>query len=109
MMPANRGSECTSAQRKKGTLPMKNCQPVTICLALLASAFSAFSQADRGVITGIVTDQQGAAIPNAAVQIVNENTQVITSIAATTSGNYTSPPLIIGTYTVKVELPGFKS
>jgi len=98
-----------SAQRKKGTLPMKNCQPVAICLALLASAFSAFSQADRGVITGIITDQQGATIPNAAVQILNENTQVVTSIAATTSGNYTSPPLIIGTYTVKVEVPGFKS
>src|ERR1700736_1006935 len=81
----------------------------TIFTVLLAGATSAFAQADRGVITGTVTDQQGAAIPNAPVLITNEQTQVPTSTVTTSSGDYTSPPLIIGTYRVRVEMPGFKT
>src|SRR5581483_10863579 len=75
---------------------------------LIAGAISGFGQADRGIITGIVTDQQGAAIANAPVQVINTQTQVATTVASSSTGNYTTPPLIIGTYDVKVQMPGFK-
>jgi hypothetical protein len=68
-----------------------------------------FAQADRGMITGIVADQQGGAIPNATVQIKNQETQVLTTTSSNSSGNFTSPALIIGLYDVRVEVPGFKA
>ncbi|PYV27462.1 MAG: hypothetical protein DMG24_04615, partial [Acidobacteria bacterium] len=64
---------------------------------------------DRGIITGLVTDNTGAAIPNATVTIINESTQVKTVVSTSSAGNYSTPPLILGTYTVQVEMPGFKT
>ena len=49
-----------------------------VLLALL-SVMTVMGQADRGVITGLVTDAQGAAIPNTAVQIKDTDTGVVTS------------------------------
>ncbi len=81
-----------------------------LLLALLAvSAPQLFAQADRGVITGIVTDKQGAAIPNATVSIKDSNTNVVTDVRTTDSGNYSTPPLIIGTYEVTVRTTGFRT
>ena len=81
-----------------------------LLLALLAvSAPHLFAQADRGVITGIVTDKQGAAIPNATVSIKDSNTNVVTNVRTTDSGNYSTPPLIIGTYEVTIKTTGFRT
>jgi hypothetical protein len=64
---------------------------------------------DRGIITGLVTDATGAAVPNATVTIINQDTSVKTVVQTTGDGNYASPPLILGTYTVQVEVQGFKT
>src|SRR5690242_7918732 len=64
---------------------------------------------DRGIITGLVTDNTGAAVPDATVTITNEATQVKTVVATSSAGNYSTPPLILGSYTVQVEKPGFKT
>jgi hypothetical protein len=70
---------------------------VKLTILLLAlSALKLFAQADRGVITGLVTDQQGAPVPNAAVVVKDSRTGVVTNVTATASGNYSTPPLIIG-------------
>jgi len=71
---------------------------------------SAYAQfADRAVITGIVTDSSGSAIPDAKVTIIDENTGAKIVVGTTTAGNYSTPPLILGTYTVQVEKDGFKT
>ncbi len=76
----------------------------------LAMASLVFAQrADRGIITGLVTDPSGAAVPGATVTIINEDTGVPTPVSTTTAGNYGSPPLILGKYTVRVEKEGFKT
>ncbi len=80
-----------------------------VCLATLLFAANLFAQADRGIITGLVTDPQGAPIPNAAVQIKDSGTGVVTTVKTTSEGNYSTPPLVIGTYEVSVALPGFKA
>ncbi len=67
------------------------------------------AQADRGIITGLVSDPQGAPVPNAPVQITDSHTGVVTNLKTTSDGNYSSPPLIIGTYEVAVQLPGFRA
>src|SRR5687767_4997760 len=65
-------------------------------------------RADRATISGVVTDNQGAAVPGATVTIKNEDTGVETVLVTNEAGVYTSPPLVLGTYSVAVDLAGFK-
>ena len=64
--------------------------------------------ADRAVITGVVADSSGAAVPDARVTITNQGTGVQTVVGTNSAGNYTTPPLILGTYRVDVSKTGFK-
>ena len=82
---------------------------VLILASLLGFVGSLFGQGqDRGIITGLVTDNTGAAIPEAVVTITNEATQDKTVVSTSSAGNYSTPPLILGTYRVQVEKTGFK-
>src|SRR6267142_3518010 len=65
--------------------------------------------ADRAVITGVVTDTSGAAIPDARIVITDEQTGVKTIVGTNSAGNYSTPPLILGTYRVDIEKTGFKT
>jgi hypothetical protein len=65
--------------------------------------------ADRAVITGVVTDASGAAIPDARVTITDEQTGVKTVVGSNSAGNYSTPPLILGRYRVDIEKQGFKT
>ena len=64
--------------------------------------------ADRAVITGVVTDSSGAAIPDARVTITDEQTGVQTIVGTNGAGNYSTPPLILGTYRVDILKTGFR-
>ena len=83
---------------------------VVLLLALVwLSKEQAYAQfADRAIITGVVTDASGAAIPDARVTITDEQTGVKTIVGTNSAGNYSTPPLILGTYRVDVEKTGFK-
>ena len=81
---------------------------VWIPVSAAAAVSSGFAQLDRGVITGVVTDPSGAAVPDARIIAVHVSTNVSTSTASTASGNYTLPALPIGTYRFTVEAGGFK-
>ena len=59
--------------------------------------------ADRAVITGVVTDASGAAMADAKVTVTDQATGVSTVVGTNSAGNYTTPPLILGTYRVDVE------
>jgi hypothetical protein len=76
----------------------------TLCLTTPLSA----QRADRGIITGIVTDTTGSAIAGADVKVRNEGTAIETSLVTNSAGAYTTPPLVLGTYTVSVDHAGFK-
>src|SRR5262249_1309649 len=86
---------------------------VTLFLFLLALWFtqdkSLGQLADRAVITGVVTDASGAAVPDARVTITDQGTGVQTVVGSNSAGNYATPPLILGTYKVTVEKTGFKT
>ena len=79
-----------------------------LAVCLLTAPINAFGQADRGTITGIVTDQGGAVIANAAVQAKNFETGQVYQSATTGTGNYTIAQLPYGTYEISVEVTGFK-
>ncbi|MBV9072139.1 MAG: TonB-dependent receptor [Acidobacteria bacterium] len=83
--------------------------PFTLALFLLllgALATPAFAQ--EGTILGSVTDPTGAAVPNAPITITQTDTGQIRHVVTDNAGQYVSPALTIGTYSVRVEAAGFK-
>src|SRR6516165_8191500 len=78
-------------------------------LLLLLAAIANAQRADRATITGFITDPSGNSVPGATVRIRNENTSVETPLTANEAGLYTSPLLVLGTYSVTVEHSGFKT
>src|SRR3974377_2491350 len=79
-----------------------------IAVCLLAFAFAALPQSDRGTITGTVADPAGALVPNAAVEIRNVETGAVYQAGASATGNYTLAQLPAGQYELSVTVPGFK-
>jgi hypothetical protein len=83
---------------------MKN---LVLSMALLVLPVAA--QLDMGIIEGTVKDASGAAIPRAAVTITETQTNIRSAVITDAQGNYVSPPLHVGTYSVSVVAPGFKT
>src|SRR5438046_3062670 len=80
-----------------------------LCVFVVSSGQSLCAQlADRAEITGIVTDASGAAVPDAKVSIINQDTGAKIVVGTNSAGNYSTPPLPLGTYTIEVEKEGFK-
>ncbi len=75
---------------------------------MVAFATSGFSQ-DRGGITGTVTDPSGAAIPNGSVKVTNTARGEVVNLQTTAAGLYSATNLIHGSYSVTVEVPGFRT
>jgi hypothetical protein len=82
---------------------------VTFLLVLYA-IFPLFlvAQADRGSISGRITDNTGAIIPQTAVVLRNEDTRVVQTAVTNADGAYVFQSLNPGSYTITVERPGFK-
>jgi Carboxypeptidase regulatory-like domain len=78
------------------------------CLvAGLALPLSVAAQETRGKISGTVRDNAGV-IPGASVKITNTETSVSQNLTTNDSGYFEASFLIPGTYTVSVQMPGFK-
>jgi hypothetical protein len=77
---------------------------IGVLVPVIASA-----QTGAGSLTGIVSDQSGAAVPGATVSATNQATNVPYVAVSNESGNYTLTSLPVGTYVVKAELAGFKT
>ncbi|MBI3681026.1 MAG: TonB-dependent receptor [Acidobacteria bacterium] len=78
-----------------------------LCLMLLAAG--AAGQEFRATVTGRITDSSNAAVPNATVQIKNVETNETTLAVTDSQGDYTAPLLRPGTYTLSVQVAGFKA
>lgn len=76
-------------------------------LSLLIST-PARAQVVGATLSGTITDNSGAAIPNAQVSIKNVATGVTRSVTTDTAGFYQAPNLDAGNYEVSVTAPGFK-
>src|ERR1051326_2186033 len=79
-----------------------------IAIVFLIAAGTLRAQATFGSITGTITDPAGAVVPNAAVQVVNQETGLAKSGGSDSFGNYEVTHLNPGTYSVIVQAPGFK-
>ncbi len=84
--------------------------PSLYVLFLLLLAFGALPLwAQNGQISGQVSDQQGLLIPNATVQVVNQETLARRQSTTNDSGRYSVNLLPAGRYQVIVEAPGFST
>ena len=79
-----------------------------ILAAILACASFAFAQDTRtATLVGAVTDNTGAAVPKASVNVTNVQTKVASHGETTAEGGYYIPFLNIGDYEVTVEAATF--
>jgi hypothetical protein len=86
---------------------------ITRAVSLLAVVFilsaAVFAQSNTGSITGVVTDPNGAVVPNAAVTITNQGTNEKRTVQADGEGRYEVLSLPTGTYTVEASSAGFQA
>ncbi len=75
---------------------------------VLVFATVALAQRDLGTITGTVTDQQGAVVPNVKITITEVATGLVYNVTTAEDGAYTRPALKPGTYTIAAEAQGFR-
>lgn len=80
---------------------------IALALLVVLAAGAAFAQ-DTGSIRGNVTDTTGAIVPGATVTLQNEATKFNRNIVTDAKGDYYFGAVSPGTYTITVEIPGFK-
>ncbi len=81
-------------------------------IALLAFSLSisaALAQVRNSTITGTVTDQSGAVVPQAIVTVTNQLTNETAKTQSGPAGDYALPYLAAGRYAVSIDAPGFKT
>src|SRR5262245_1426644 len=77
---------------------------LSLCFALSASA-----QTASGQITGLIKDQNGAAVPGATITVTETRTNLQRVLVSTGDGVYAAASLAPGEYRVEIALPGFKT
>ncbi len=80
-----------------------------LALLLAAVPSSAWAQIQNGSIFVKAVDEQGATVPGASVTITAPVLPSAVVGVTDSSGNYRSPLVPVGTYTVKVSLQGFQT
>jgi outer membrane receptor protein involved in Fe transport len=78
---------------------------IAVCLSIVSLSLHAQG---TGTIHGSVTDPASAAVTNAKVTAVLEERGTTRTVSTDAQGTYVFPLLPIGTYTLKIEVSGFK-
>src|SRR5205085_9308256 len=78
-----------------------------LCMVVL-SVLPAVAQTQAG-ISGVIHDPSGAVIPGVAVTVTNPATNFVRSAISNEAGVYNFHVLQPGSYSIKVELPGFRA
>src|SRR5438552_13850135 len=81
---------------------------LTACLLLGLWPLSSHAQGLSG-ITGTITDDSGAVVPEATVTATNTATNIVHTAVTTSQGSYYITDLNPGTYRVKIEKAGFQT
>ena len=81
--------------------------PLLLLLTFTPPAEARAVQTAASQITGLVRDQDGAAVPGATITVTETRTNRQRVVVSTANGIYTAPSLAPGDYRVAVRLPGF--
>ncbi len=80
-----------------------------LSVLLVIGVSTVIAQTGTSSISGTVTDPKGALVPAAMVTARNEATGVTYTQTTTDAGIYSFPSLPVGSYTISVEHPGYKT
>ncbi len=75
---------------------------------ILLLSITAGAQTGTSRVTGLVQDVNGAVIPGASVTLTNEATNATFKGTTTSAGVYVFDGMQLGTYTITIEMQGFK-
>jgi hypothetical protein len=87
--------------------PMTSRRVPIVLAVLLAAASVVWAQSGQGSVAGTVRDSSGASVPAAKVTVVNSATNQTYNLTTSSSGDFTAADVPVGTYSVRVEKPGF--
>jgi hypothetical protein len=79
-----------------------------LAVLVLANPPTAAGQGTTSRVTGIVTDSSGGRIPGATVTLTNDGTGIAFTSVTTETGSYAFEAVQVGSYSLAVELQGFK-
>lgn len=85
------------------------CGLLAVCATLMNVPVVSAQTADTGAIAGTVTDASGAAVPDAAIKVVNTATGDAQDVVSQSNGSYKASLLLPGTYRIEVSKTGFKT
>ena len=89
---------------------MRLLRPTALWVLLaLAVPLTALAQTSMGGVDGTVTDATRAGVPGATVTLINLGTNIQISRVTNDHGYFTFVNVRPGTYTVTIELQGFKT
>jgi hypothetical protein len=80
----------------------------SIALSLCAAS-TLVAQETRGSLVGLLEDSSSAIMPNVAIKATHTQTGTVRETTTNQDGRYSLLYLLPGSYTVRVEAPGFKS
>src|SRR5271154_6290057 len=81
----------------------------SVSVLLFSCAFVCLSQTSTSIITGTVFDNSGAVITGAVVTAQNDGTGAALKQLSNSSGLFAFPSIPVGSYTIIVQSPGFKT
>ncbi len=103
----NEVSVKTRRSRRFQTFAMQLCVIVAFCWVVSTPGYAQLST--TATITGTVTDESKALVPDAAVVIVNDDTRNTTTVNSNADGAFIAPGLPVGSYSVSISKTGFQS
>ncbi len=92
-------------------LPSTNntiCRLLLLLLALACFFTSASAQGLTGQISGTLNDPNGGVVPNAKVEVINQETAQMRAVTSDSEGNFVVTQLLPGSYSLVVTASGFK-
>src|SRR5579872_149555 len=82
---------------------------VVCCAGMLMAGVLCFGQTSTTALSGTIYDSSGAVVVGANVTFVNDATGVPLKQVTNSAGLYSFPSVGVGTYTLTVEMSGFKT
>src|SRR5262245_65693763 len=85
------------------------CKSVLVLMVVIGMTSVAVAQRTTATFAGIVTDPSSAVLPGATVQLLNEGTNAVTEKVTGETGEFLFDYVPVGTYTLRISLPGFRT
>src|SRR6266516_3329906 len=97
------------AHSEQGGVMVSNTRSILfLTLTLIATARVSLAQRTTATFAGIAQDSTGAVLPGVEASLINEGTAALMQTVTNETGEFLLDFVPAGTYTLRLELPGFK-